>query len=152
MSLLESYDRFFHYLQAVCNFSEHTLRNYLVDLNSFKNFLEEKIEKLPLEKRAPPFALRFLGNREKLPFDPLSPQRVNKRTIREYLAHLSYRGLSKRTIVRHLSTLRSFFKYLMKEKEVIEDPLEEIETLKLDKPLPKALSYDQIKHLFDQPD
>ncbi|MBI3211323.1 MAG: tyrosine recombinase XerC, partial [Simkania negevensis] len=48
--------------------------------------------------------------------------------------------------------IRSFFKYLMKEKEVIEDPLEEIETLKLDKPLPKALSYDQIKHLFDQPD
>ena len=123
MSLSLAVERFLKYMKVVRNASDHTLRNYRIDLTSFKTYLEKDV--LPCE--------------------------IKKRDIRGYLTHLNYKGVSKRTIFRHLSTLRSFFKYLMREKTVGVNPLEEVVSPKLDKPIPKALSYEEVKRLFAQP-
>ena len=76
---------------------------------------------------------------------------VDKHVVRRYLAHLKMQGASKRTVMRHLASLRSFFKYLIKEKKIAENPTEEIGSPKPDKPLPKALSYSEVETLFKQP-
>lgn len=78
-------------------------------------------------------------------------QAVDKKLIRLYLAHLQMKGVSKRTVLRHLSSLRSMFKYLLKEKKIQENPAADIGSPKLDKPIPKALSYPEVQELFDQP-
>lgn len=78
-------------------------------------------------------------------------QAVDKKLIRSYLAHLQMKGVSKRTVLRHLSSLRSMFKYLLKEKKIKENPVVDIGSPKLDKPIPKALSYPEVQELFDQP-
>lgn len=78
-------------------------------------------------------------------------QAVDKKLIRSYLAHLQMKGVSKRTVLRHLSSLRSMFKYLLKEKKIKENPAADIGSPKLDKPIPKALSYPEVQELFDQP-
>jgi len=75
----------------------------------------------------------------------------NRRLIRSYLAHLSMCGMSKRSVRRHLSALRSFFKYLVKEKRIGKNPAQEVDTPKLDHPLPKAISYQEVERLFNQP-
>ncbi|NGX50603.1 MAG: Tyrosine recombinase XerD [Chlamydiae bacterium] len=113
-------------------------------INHFLHYLE-------VAQGASPHTLRnyrldlkgFLGFAKQAPID--------KRMIRDYLAQLNERALSKRTVLRHLSALRSLFKYLMKKKIISENPVSEIGSPKLDKPLPKALSYSEVEALFNQP-
>ena len=113
---------FINYLRVVRNASEHTLRNYQIDIELFLSH-----SKTPLEA-------------------------CSKYTIRAFLAHLNQKGASKRTILRRLSSLRSFFKYLVREKQIKKNPLEEIEGPKLDKKIPTTLSYEMVLRLFAQPD
>lgn len=142
---------FLEYLRVVKNASEHTVRNYAIDLNSFKDFLQKKVfglhpkdfpEKI-YYNRVPD--KKTLGNQE-IPLKSLS--RVN---IRAFLAELHDQKVKKRTVVRRLSSLRSFFKFCMKKKWLKENPAQGIESPKLEKTVPYSLTYEQILHLFDQP-
>lgn len=124
MDLSRSIEQFLKYMQVVKDASVHTIRNYKSDLVCFKNYFESDI----------------LLNQ------------IEKKEIRAYLADLHNKRVSKRTVFRHLSSLRSFFKYLMREKVIRENPIEMIMSPKLDKPMPKALSYEEVERLFAQPD
>ncbi len=115
--------KFLDYLRVVKNASDHTIRNYGLDLKAF----EEYSQGLALDK-------------------------IDKRSIRGYLADLNLKGVKKRTILRRLASLRSFFKYLIKEKHLVHNPMEEIESPKLEKTLPISLSYEQVERLLEQPD
>ncbi|HSX26107.1 MAG TPA: tyrosine recombinase XerC [Chlamydiales bacterium] len=77
---------------------------------------------------------------------------ISKRVVRRYLSFLYDQKLSTRTVLRRLSALRSFFKHAMREKWVEENPLEEIDSPKKEKKLPVSISYEQVEHLFKQPD
>jgi integrase/recombinase XerC len=120
---------FLNYLRNVRHASEHTVRNYGIDLVLFKNYLNQAgSSKIPLLTE------------------------IDKRVIRGYLAEQSANSSSKRTLLRRLSTLRSFFKYLYKEKLISHSPLEEIDSPKLDRTIPTFMTYEQVLHLFNQPD
>ncbi|PIS02155.1 MAG: tyrosine recombinase XerC [Chlamydiae bacterium CG10_big_fil_rev_8_21_14_0_10_42_34] len=82
----------------------------------------------------------------------LDGESVTKRSIRRYLAHLYENKMSTRTVLRRLSSLRSFYRHAIREKWVSENPLEEIDSPKKEKRLPVSINYDQIQHLFSQPD
>lgn len=120
MNLKKSIHDFVRHIEVVRQASEHTLRNYDLDLRAFE---------------------AFVGERE-----------VDKKLVRNYLSHLKLKGLSKRTMLRHLASIRSFFKYLLREKKIQEDPTTDIGNPKLDKPIPKTLSYQEVDLLFQQPD
>lgn len=117
-------DHFLHYLGVVKNASTHTIRNYSADLTAFKKYLEGKCELVAIDKRI----------------------------IRGYLAYLQSSGMSRRTVLRHLSTIRSLFKYLMREKRIEKNPMDEIDSPKSEKPIPTSLTYEQVERLFAQPD
>ncbi|MBS0653189.1 MAG: tyrosine recombinase XerC [Verrucomicrobia bacterium] len=134
MKYTEAASQFLHYLRNVKNASEHTVRNYGMDLEAFKNYFEGS-------SAAPSAAPK-----------EITVSQVDKRLVRSYLADLSAKSNAKRTLLRRLSSLRSFFKYLSKEKIVSHNPLDEIDSLKLDKTIPTFMTYDQVMHLFDQPD
>jgi integrase/recombinase XerC len=127
-------EQFIQYLRAVKNASEHTLRNYSMDLLSFKKFIDNQ---------------QSQGDSAVL---SLSVRQVEKRHIRNYLAHLKANNGAKRTVLRRLSSLRSFYKYLVKEKVIDSSPLDEIESPKLEKTIPPSLTYEQVERLFAQPD
>lgn len=120
---MEPEKQFIEHLKIVKNASEHTLRNYQIDLKEFHLFNGEQ----PLEQ-------------------------IDRKTIRSFLSHLHAEAKSKRTIARKLSSLRSYFKFLHSRKIVSTNPTEELETPKIDKKIPASLSYDQVLHLFNQPD
>ncbi len=73
--------------------------------------------------------------------------KVTKKEVRSYLA-----TLPKKTILRNLSALRSFYKYAIREKQVEQSPLEEIASPKREKKLPVSITYEQVVHLLNQPD
>ncbi len=125
----ESIYKYLNYLSAVKNASEHTLRNYRMDLQRFKDFFqaEGKEEQFELSK-------------------------VDKRGVRAYIAALTTKNASKKTILRRLSTLRSFFKFHIKEHLLDDNPMDEIDSPKLQKKIPTPLSYESVERLFQQPD
>ena len=72
--------------------------------------------------------------------------------IREFLLSLHNQGLSSRSIARSLSSLKSFFKYLVAENLIGENPVETLETPKIWRKLPKTISLNQVESLLNQPD
>ncbi|WP_339343725.1 tyrosine recombinase XerC [uncultured Alcanivorax sp.] len=69
--------------------------------------------------------------------------------IRSLAAALHRKGKSGKTIQRMLSTLRTFFRYLMREGLARDNPAMDIRAPKSGKRLPKALDADQVSHLLD---
>ncbi len=72
--------------------------------------------------------------------------------IREFLLSLHERGLSSRSIARALSSLKSFFKYLVEEGLILENPMATLETPKIWRKLPGTLSLNEVESLLNQPD
>ncbi len=77
---------------------------------------------------------------------------VTKWAIRRYLARLHEEKRSARTVLRRLSALRSFYRHAIREKWVSENPVEDIDGPKKEKRLPISIAYEQVQHLFNQPD
>lgn len=122
----EAVDRFLEYLKVVKNASVHTVRNYSIDLKCFKEYI----------------------NGEK----PIDLSTIDRKVIRGFLAHLTANQSNKKTIVRRLSTLRTFFKFAFEQKMIAANPTESLETPKIDKKIPVSLTYEHIQTLFDLPD
>ncbi len=123
--LQETIARFLEYLRVVKNASEHTVRNYRLDLYDFQGHVGDRLTALA---------------------------RIDRPLLRDYLARLAARDASKRTILRRLSCLRSFFKYASREKLIEHNPMEGIDRFKPDKRIPACLSYEQVERFFSQPD
>ncbi len=146
--------RFLKHLKVTKNASEHTVRNYAIDLNALKIYLEKewlsthRIEELPDKIHYDlSYDDRWTGKDELIPLD-----KIDRKSIRGFLAYLNANQSSKRTIVRRLSSLRTFFKWSYTQGMIKFNPTEELESPKIEKKIPYSLSYDQIQKLFDQPD
>jgi integrase/recombinase XerC len=123
---------FLDYLTYERNVSINTISAYRDDLESFVGFL--------------------CGDYFTMARDQLDLRRVDHLAVRSYLAHLSRRKLSRSSTARHLSTLRSFFKYLMREGAVDANPARSVSTPKREKHLPSVLQTSEIALLLEQPD
>lgn len=139
--------QFLHYLEVVRNVSEHTVRNYCLDLSSFKHYLETHVLKV---SPGPKFSL--LRKTPLLTKEKVDLKNLSKHVIRKYLAELSSRGLARSTVLRHISALRSFFLYLKRHHMIPLNPMEEIESPKFVKAIPYILSKEEIERLFKSPD
>ncbi|MEI6531277.1 MAG: site-specific tyrosine recombinase/integron integrase [Chlamydiota bacterium] len=117
----ESIPAFLHYLRIIKNYSEHTIRNYALDLKAFSSYIQD-----------------------------IALEDVDKQIIRRFIAAIQ--GHNKRTVVRRLSCLRSFFKFSCREGQTLHNPMEDIESPKLERRIPHFLSYEQVQRLFDAPD
>jgi integrase/recombinase XerC len=123
---------FLDYLTYERNVSPNTIEAYRDDLESFVGFLCNDY--------------LTIGR------DLLDLKRVDHVGIRSYLAFLARRKLSRASMARHLSALRSFFKYLMREGAVEMNPARSVATPKREKHLPSVLQSADVTVLLEQPD
>lgn len=72
--------------------------------------------------------------------------------IRQFLAALYRRGLSARSVARHLVALRNFFRFLAREGRITTDPTTELDAPQFGQTLPKFLAADEVEALLRQPD
>lgn len=115
------------YLLLERGLSEHSIAAYLTDLEKLRVFL-----------------------REKYPAHTASD--IDYKTLREFVAALEPLQLEARSQARILSGIRSFFKYLLLENIIDNDPTELLEGPKLPSKMPSVLSYEEIEamlHSFD---
>lgn len=73
-------------------------------------------------------------------------------SIRSYLAFLNEKEYARRTVARRISSLRSFYKYLVREGKVQQNPFTKVRTPKLDKRLPTFLEEVEIDDILALPD
>lgn len=119
-------DRFKKYLLVERNSSQYTVRNYLQDLTKFFSFLLEK--------------------------NVSSLTEVGKPLLREYLQWLDETGIVRASVVRNLSALRSFFRYLVELGSLSYNPLASFSRPKLQKRLPSFMNLEEIKKLLELQD
>ena len=98
-------DKFLDYIKVEKRYSEHTLTSYKKDLEDFLSFV-----------------MNTEGSQNLV--------QVDKKVIRNFLVHLTENNFQKRSINRKLSTLRSFYHYLLKIGEIKVSPLESFSSLK----------------------
>ncbi len=115
-------DKFINYLKIEKNAADHTITSYSRDLRDFRSFLGE-------------------GDIAK----------VDHLAIRRFLAQARSRNLSKRTMARQLSALRTFFRFLTREGYLKANPIAAVSTPKLDKYLPVFLDVNKILRLLGSP-
>jgi integrase/recombinase XerC len=116
---------FLRYLRVERQLSPHTLRNYRLDLTQFLEFCA--------------------GHR-----DGLSLSQVTYQDLRPFLA-AALKKNRKTTVARKLSSLRTFFKYLMRQGVATQNPAKLARSPKLEKVLPNYLSVDEAFHLLSAP-
>jgi integrase/recombinase XerC len=117
---------FLTHLKKERDVSPNTLTAYQRDLREFVAYLAN-----------------YYGARE------WSWQGVDRLAIRGYMAHLTRRGLEKRSIARALSAVRSFYKYLHRNEIVEANPARSVGAPKLEKHLPAYLDLKQMGILFE---
>ena len=120
-------DSFLDYLRYERNYSEKTVLAYGEDISQLQEFAQEEIGE----------------------FNPLE---VKPELIREWIVSLMDRGYTSTSVNRKLSSLRSFYKYLLRQGEVSVDPLRKITGPKNKKPLPSFLKESEMNKLLDDTD
>ena len=123
--------QFIHYLSLEKNASPHTCRCYRKDLEGFEDFLRS--------------SGMYLN-----PAGVVEIKRVDRLAIRKYLSFL-HRKNKKSSIARKISTLRSFFKYLIREQVISSNPAKSVSTPKVEKTLPTTLTVDEAFRLMESP-
>ncbi len=115
-----------------------------VTLHDYKNYL--KLEKGLSENTVE----SYNRDLEKLArfYEGITPEKVTPEQIQQYIYELAKLGLGARSQARMISSLKSFYKYLLLENELEIDPTKLLETPKIRRKLPDTLSEEEINRLI----
>lgn len=80
--------------------------------------------------------------------DILSPEKVDLQVLREFLVYLNQLGVSATSQARIISGIRAFYKYLLMEDLMEEDPTELLEAPKTGRYLPDTLDLEEIENMI----
>jgi integrase/recombinase XerC len=123
--LREAIQSFVDHLKFAKRYSAHTIRSYQDDLESFSIYIEEE-------------------------FGGMAVGAISPSVVRSWLAALKDGGLSSRSVNRKISTLRSWYKHLIREGVVEKSPMGAILSPKAGKRLPVFVEQRDMAVLFDE--
>jgi integrase/recombinase XerD len=136
---VEILEEYINFLQTEKNFSKHTIGNYVRDINRFLDQI-----RLQYSKSSSDNLLAIIQSQEE--YDSLS------QSIRAHISsgrnESTGKKLSSQTVIRRISALRSFFKFLAREKYIRFDPTSGIKGPRKTRSLPKVLSSDEVTLLL----
>lgn len=115
---------FLNYLKNEKFFSEHTIRSYRVDLEQFYEFVDDRLAGKELKE-------------------------LTKEDIRDFLGYLLHYGYDTSSAARKISTLRSFFKFLVRSNRLEKNPCRAVKTPKRKRRLPSFLTQYQAKKVLE---
>lgn len=120
----EAIESYKEYLTGVKNYSPNTISSYIKDVTEFSEFISS-------EKMAA--GLLFLRN---------------ERACKNFVSHLSFKNDSSTSINRKLSSLRTFYNFLLREHHVKDNFFDNINSIKTPKRLPKVVKEVEIDMIF----
>jgi integrase/recombinase XerC len=116
--------RFLAHLQYEKRYSAHTLRAYEADLEQFFNYLGVE-------------------------YQIAAPSDISHFQIRSWIVSLIDAGVTPRSVNRKITTLKSFFRFLLREKLLDQSPMAKIQSPKVPKKLPVFIDENRMQELFD---
>ena len=116
---------FIRYLRIERNASPHTLTNYHADIQQFQSTFQNK---------------------------ELALDNINRDIARQFLMMLAETGLKRSSVLRKLSSLRTFCRYLCRQGILQNNPFENLSPRNQTRPLPRVFSIDEVNRLLDAPD
>jgi len=119
-------NKFITYLSSEKRFSEHTIKSYATDLKQFTSFLSSEFQII----------------------DEI--HEISFQIIRTWITSLLEKGINPRSVNRKISTLKTYFKFLIREGELIENPMMKVVAPKSKKRLPIFIEEDQIASLLNE--
>jgi integrase/recombinase XerC len=119
-------NKFITYLSSEKRFSEHTIKSYTTDLKQFTSFLSSEFQII----------------------DEINE--ISFQIIRTWIASLLEKGINPRSVNRKISTLKTYFKFLIREGELVENPMMKVVAPKSKKRLPVFIEEDQIASLLNE--
>ena len=117
-------EAFLDYLRLERNYSERTIVSYGTDLREFEGYLEKTEAELDFTK-------------------------VHADVVRNWVSELMDEGRTATSVNRKLSSLRSFYRFLLRRKEITVNPMLKIVGLKKKKPLPSFVREKDMNRLLD---
>ncbi|MDI6861640.1 MAG: tyrosine recombinase XerC [Caldisericia bacterium] len=120
----EKINDFLVYMEKLKNSSKHTLRAYKRDLLDFYEFVKK---------------------------NNFDYKTISRNSLRSFLIELKEKGLDKKSISRKISSIRSFYKFLLKDGVIDKNPLITLELPKVDKKLPTFLTEEEVMKLLNSP-
>lgn len=120
----EKISDFIIYMDKLRNSSKHTLRAYKRDLLDFYEYIKK---------------------------NNFDYKNISRNSLRGFLIELREKGLDKRSISRKISSIRSFYKFLLKDGAIEKNPLVSLELPKIDKKLPTFLTEEEVIKLINAP-
>jgi integrase/recombinase XerD len=126
----EDITKFLTYLSVEKGFSENTLSAYQNDLSQLVLFIEEETSK---SKRMP------------------SWPDFTRQMMLSYQLQLKERKYAATTLARKIAAAKSFFKFMMSEGKIKENPTQNVASPNVGRILPKPISLKQVRALLDQP-
>lgn len=129
ISLARAIDEFETYVADARRYSPRTVRAYRSDLDRFADFWEREFGEAGSSKT--------------------SLSRVDTLAVRSYLASLHRARLASRSLARHLSTLRSFFRWACREGHLEKNPARPLPAPRLPKTLPRAMTLPDTERLLE---
>ena len=115
------------FLRLEKSLSENSVSAYVNDINKLIEFLNEEFKKVP-------------------------PEKVRLPHLKKFVEWLNQKGVSPRTQARTISGIKSFFKYLLIEEKIMNDPTTLLESPKVGRKLPDILTMEEIDLLIDSVD
>jgi len=120
---------FLNFLDTEKGYADNTIAAYRNDLTQFLRYVEEQNQ----------------GSEQS------SWSQVDRDTTINYVLYLKEREYTSSTVARKVAAIKSFFHYLMAEKIVLSDPTATLDSPKVKKRLPRAMSRDDIERLLAAP-
>lgn len=117
-------DKFIEYLKYQRNYSDFTCNNYNKDLNEYNSFI--------------------LSNK-------INYKNMDYNEAKEYVIYLNKKNDAKSTISRKLSSLRTFYKYLVLNNKVESNPFLLVSSPKKEKRIPKFINYNNMEEILNVP-
>ena len=117
--------KFIQYISSERRFSEHTIQSYQTDLQQFLNYLDSEFDIQELDK-------------------------VNFQIIRTWIVSLLENGISPRSVKRKISTLKSYFRFLIRDSIIKENPMSRIIAPKSTTKLPVFMPQNEIENLLNK--
>lgn len=117
-------DAFLNYLEKERRYSAHTVTAYRNDLIQLTDFLAVE-------------------------FEISNPKEANSQMLRSWMASLVENGLNNRSVNRKISTVKSYYNFLLRKSEIEKLPTHKLMTLKIKKSLPKFIKVTEMDNLLD---
>ncbi|GET29561.1 site-specific tyrosine recombinase XerD [Prolixibacter sp. SD074] len=124
MNWVESKKGYESFLRLEKSLSQNSISAYINDINKLISFLEGEYKELP-------------------------PDKVKLQHLREFVEWMNQKGVSPRTQARTISGIKSFYKYLLMEGVIENDPTTLLESPKIGRKLPDILSNQEINDLIN---